>query len=722
MTEWVGNSGVPLVTSPGYATSEGVPLMWSVVDRTQFGNQTSCPRRPATKLRSKSSPQKQRNNILFARIGVRGINFKLTCSGFMVTVKLRLEARLGVLRCIVMGLSSKRKGRWRYRFWQKMFLTLIGLPLLVGLVLGFVAIFRAVFVTQLDGSMLHIIDDQETQDIVDESQSMERAERLAGALKIATISYDTDHQENENLLAFIKYLEKGRKMSTYEHIQAIEIVSSSLQRLNEIVEFLLIREEANKIIVANNMQPLSLPRQKKPPMPYTGPATAFTSTSVEDYSRHEYLAIIDTDVGSFPLIHNRSFIKREVINKYSLLFTVQGLTRGKLPYLLASHLDVVPVDAKAWEFPPFSGRIVNRTYVYGRGAIDDKAGVMGIMEAVEYMLQKKQRPQRTFFMAFGHDEEVSGKRGAQELAKTLIARGVDHLDFVLDEGFPLHRNLIPGTDRHVAMVGISEKGTATLELSVIGTPGHSSFPPAESAIGILAAAVAKLEENQQPSLLGKGPESAMFRYLAPHVSFGYRILYNNLWLFSGLMAREMEHRPITNAIVRTTSAITMFNGGIKSNVIPPSAKAVINHRVHPAQSVAEVIAHDRKVIDDPRVDIRVKISREAHPVSPFGPTSIPFQMVAASIRQIYPDAIVVPAVFIANTDTRWYLSFTSNLYRFLPTVILPSDVNRYHGNNERISIHHYYKAVSFYYRLIKNADVLIDQVPASTVNNGEEEL
>nr|CAD7612312.1 unnamed protein product [Timema genevievae] len=191
------------------------------------------------------------------------------------------------LECIVMGLSSKRKGRWRYRFWQKMFLTLIGLPLLVGLVLGFVAIFRAVFVTQLDGSMLHIIDDQETQDIVDESQSMERAERLAGALKIATISYDTDHQENENLLAFIRYLEKG-----------------------------------------------------------------------------------------FPLIHSRSFIKREVINKYSLLFTVQGLTRGKLPYLLASHLDVVPVDAKAWEFPPFSGRIVNRTYVYGRGAIDDKAGVM----------------------------------------------------------------------------------------------------------------------------------------------------------------------------------------------------------------------------------------------------------------------------------------------------------------------------------------------------------
>jgi carboxypeptidase PM20D1 len=80
------------------------------------------------------------------------------------------------------------------------------------------------------------------------------------------------------------------------------------------------------------------------------------------------------------------------------------------------------------------------------------------------------------------------------------------------------------------------------------------------------------------------------------------------------------------------------------------------------------------------------------------------------------------AVFIANTDTRWYLDFTTNLYRFLPTVVMPEDVSRYHGNNERISIQHYHQAVSFYYRVIKNADVLIDHVPSSTVNNGEEEL
>lgn len=410
------------------------------------------------------------------------------------------------------------------------------------------------------------------------------------------------------------------------------------------------------------------------------------------------------------------------MNEYSLLYTVEGTQGGKMPYLLASHLDVVPVDPKAWDVPPFSGKIVNRTFIYGRGAIDDKTGVMGILEAMEYMLEKGQRPLRSFFIAFGHDEEISGKRGAQELSKLLISRGIDHLDFVLDEGFPLSQDLIPGTDKLVAMVGVSEKGTATIELSVTGSPGHSSFPPAESAIGILASAVARLEQNPQPALLGQGPEAATFKYLAPHVSFSYQLLYNNLWLFSGFMAREMEHTPIANSMVRTTTAITVFHGGIKENVVPPSATAVINHRVHPAQTVAEVIAYDRDVISDPRVHIRVKTSREAHPVSPFGKECIPFQMVATSIQQVFRDAVVVPGVFIANTDTRWYLSLTNNLYRFLPTVVTPMDVARYHGNNERISIEHYHQAVNFYYRVIKNADLLIDQVPASTVNIGDHEL
>ncbi|XP_049781362.1 N-fatty-acyl-amino acid synthase/hydrolase PM20D1-like isoform X1 [Schistocerca cancellata] len=533
----------------------------------------------------------------------------------------------------IMGSTNKRKLRLRYRCWQKIFLSVIGLPLAVTLFLSLVAFLRAVFIQpQQYVDILELLKDQ-ASDAIERSSMKLRSERLAGALRIPTVSYAIDKQEKQAILQY-----------------------------------------------------------------------------------HEFIKT------NFPLIHSSPHIKREVINEYSLLYTVEGTSKGKLPYLLASHLDVVPADPRAWDVPPFSGKIVNQTFVYGRGAIDDKTGVMGILEALEYMLEKGQRTRRTFYIAFGHDEEISGRRGAQEIAKILTARGVTRLDFVLDEGYPLTKGLIPGTDRHVAIIGVSEKGSATVELSVRGSPGHSSFPPAESAIGILAAAVARLEKNPQPALLGQGPEAATFQYLAPHVSFGYKILYSNLWLFSGLMARELALKPIANAIVRTTTAITVFHGGIKENVVPPSATAVINHRVHPAQRVADVISYDREIIDDPRVHIRVKTSREAHPVSPFDRDCIPFQMVATSIKQVFHDSIVVPGVFIANTDTRWYLDLTANLYRFLPTIVTPADITRYHGNNERISIDSYHQAINFYYRIIKNSDLLINVVPASVISNEEKEL
>ncbi|KAG8245121.1 hypothetical protein J6590_009198 [Homalodisca vitripennis] len=204
------------------------------------------------------------------------------------------------------------------------------------------------------------------------------------------------------------------------------------------------------------------------------------------------------------------------------------------------------------------------------------------------------------------------------------------------------------------------------------------------------------------------------------VSFWYRLMYSNLWLFSGLIANEMDQSRAMRPFVRTTTAVTKFNSGIKDNVIPPLATATVNHRIHPAQTVSQVVQHDREIISDPRVRIRIKVAREAHPVSTFGPSSLPFQLLAHTIRQIYRDVVVVPGVFIANTDTRWYLNFTSSLYRFIPTVITPDDLTRYHGNNERVSISHYHQAVNFYYRVMRNADLAIQQAPSTSPPHSQE--
>ncbi|XP_054280821.1 N-fatty-acyl-amino acid synthase/hydrolase PM20D1-like [Macrosteles quadrilineatus] len=525
-----------------------------------------------------------------------------------------------------MGLGTKRKSPWRHRWCHKLYVTIITVPIAVSICLSVIIVFRSFVAIPDDATP--IIQLTGTDQFIDESKILERAERLAGALRIPTVSYEPDVQEKQAILKLHQFIEK-----------------------------------------------------------------------------------------SFPLVHSSKFIKKDVVNDYSLLYTIQGSNSraGLLPYLLASHLDVVPADPKTWEVPPFSGNIINKTYIYGRGAIDDKSGVMGILEALENLLEKGERPVRSFFIAFGHDEEISGRRGAQELAKVLVNRGIQKLDFVLDEGFPLIEYPALTPDRKIAMIGVTEKGSLTLELSVTGSPGHSSLPPSESPIGILASAVAKLEDHQQPIMFGKGPEYATFQYLAPYVPFWYRLLYSNLWLFSWLIAYEMDQSRAMRPFVRTTTAITKFNSGIKDNVIPPLATATVNHRIHPAQTVSQVVQHDREIISDPRVRIRVKVAREAHPVSTFGPSSPQFQLMSFTIKQVFPDAVVVPGVFIANTDTRWYLNFTSSLYRFIPTVITPDDLTRYHGNNERISVRHYHQAVNFYYRVIKNADLLAHQTsPPST--------
>uniref|UniRef100_A0A1B6DL87 Uncharacterized protein n=1 Tax=Clastoptera arizonana TaxID=38151 RepID=A0A1B6DL87_9HEMI len=339
-----------------------------------------------------------------------------------------------------MGLNNKFKGPWRHRCCQKLSLIIITVAVAVGIVLFSIILIRAFILLPFSENDLIKID--ATTDMIDEENIMKRAERLAGALRIPTVSYETDNQEKQAILKLHNFLEKN-----------------------------------------------------------------------------------------FPLIHSSPFVSKDIVNEYSLLYTVKGTSPGKLPYLLASHLDVVPAEPKTWEVPPFSGNIINKTYIYGRGAIDDKSGVLGILEALEYIIERGEQPLRSFYIAFGHDEEVSGRRGAQELAKLLFNRGVTLLDFVLDEGFPVAENQIPGTHKKVAIVGVTEKGTLTLELSVIGNPGHASLPPTASPIGILASAVAKLEEYQQPIMFGKGPESATFEYLAPYASFGYRLIYSNLWLF-----------------------------------------------------------------------------------------------------------------------------------------------------------------------------------------------
>ena len=200
---------------------------------------------------------------------------------------------------------------------------------------------------------------------------------------------------------------------------------------------------------------------------------------------------------SFPRVHAQ--LTREVVNDHSLLYTWKGKDDRLKPILLMAHMDVVPVDPdseKLWTHAPFSGQVADG-YVWGRGTMDDKVSVLGILEAVEKLLADGFQPQCTVYLAFGHDEEIGGQQGAAKIAALLSQRDVQP-EFVLDEGSAITDGIIPGVAAPVAMIGIGEKGDLSLQLTVTSPGGHSSLPPSESAIGILSRAIDKVENTRFP--------------------------------------------------------------------------------------------------------------------------------------------------------------------------------------------------------------------------------
>ena len=399
---------------------------------------------------------------------------------------------------------------------------------------------------------------------------------------------------------------------------------------------------------------------------------------------------------AFPLVHRQ--LEREIVGQ-SLLYTWRGEDGALKPVLLMAHMDVVAGDEKGWRHPPFSGAIAEG-YVWGRGAMDDKASVLGMLEAVERLLGENFRPKRTVYFAFGHDEEVGGQQGSKRIAELLRSRGVA-LDFVLDEGLNIFDRLIPGIPAPVALVGIAEKGYLSLRLTAQTPPGHSSIPPAQTAIGILSQAIRRIQEEPFPSRLA-GATRRMLEYLGPEMSWTNRLALANLWLFDPLVRRQLAQSPLTNAAIRTTIAPTMFHAGVAENVLPAEASAVINLRLLPGDSVAGMADRIRRKVNDPRITV-APLSTQVEPSAVSDPDGAQFRIIERSIRQTVPRAVVAPGLLVAATDSRHYAPLTPNIFRFLPITLGPDDAKRYHGVDERISFEDYERCVRFYAQLIRNA-------------------
>jgi carboxypeptidase PM20D1 len=415
---------------------------------------------------------------------------------------------------------------------------------------------------------------------------------------------------------------------------------------------------------------------------------------------HEFLRT------AFPLVHQH--LSREVLD-LSLIYRWPGRDPKKAAVVLMGHLDVVPIapgTEGSWTHPPFDA-VIDGDWIYGRGTLDDKSTVMAVLESIEHLLKEGFTPERTVVLQFGHDEEVGGVKGAKAMVEKLVGEGL-HPGLVLDEGGALTSAKVIGASGLAALIGVGEKGFASFSLSVAGDGGHSSTPPAITHIGRLARAIVALEKSPFTATLDGVPREMLERS-APHLSWSRRLILANLWLFRPLVTQALLTDPRTASMLRTSTAATIFNAGNKDNVLPPEARAIVNFRIRPGETVESVRQRVVRLIADDLVEVKVEGFRSEPP--PYSPTHGPaFDVVGLSARQTLGDGgtepIVLPFLLMGATDARYWSVHAKAVYRFNPFPMEDDALKRAHGTNERVSKAGYINGIRFYVQLIKNSQSL----------------
>ncbi len=405
---------------------------------------------------------------------------------------------------------------------------------------------------------------------------------------------------------------------------------------------------------------------------------------------------------NFPLCTKTLDFKK--LNDFAYIFRWDGkagsIARGKKPVLFMAHFDVVPVQDEGWDFPPFSGEVKDGN-IPGRGTLDTKNSLLGILESAEKLISEGYKPESTLYFAFGGDEEVMGLQGAVKIVEYFQSQNIS-FDWVLDEGSIIAKNMLTMTDRPLALIGIAEKGFANVRLIAHGEPGHASMPPKHTAAGLIGRAVYKLENNPFPVKLTITVRGFL-KSLVPYVSFSLALVFSNLWLFAPVVKLIFKKNPKTAAMVRTTQAATILKGSKKDNILPDKAEAIVNVRILPGETKSEVLQRMRSVVKDPQVFVEFTNEEDAsNPVSESSSSAEGYTKIMKTVHKVYPEAIVSPFLVTATTDSRHYKNIADNIYRFVPMVLTSEDIKKIHGFNESISIENYALIINFFTELMES--------------------
>lgn len=415
--------------------------------------------------------------------------------------------------------------------------------------------------------------------------------------------------------------------------------------------------------------------------------------ALEDEAEFEkFRALLRT---RYPNLHARCELRR--VGRCGLLYRWAGKLPDA-PSVFMAHYDVVPADESAWSHPPFAG-VVEDGILWGRGTLDTKGTLVGVVEAAEALIAQGFVPEHDIYLAFSGEEEIAGPT-ASDIVDDFTARGLTPA-LVLDEGGAVVEGVFPGVTRPCALIGTGEKGQLFLDLSLKSKGGHASAPPPHSTVGQLSRAVADIEDHPFPFRLTP-PAAGMFDTLGRYSNFGTRLIFANLWLFRPVLdAMCRRSGGELNALVRTTVAVTKARGSDAYNVLPPEAVFGVNGRLLSGDSSDAVIARLRTAAKNPDIVFTKGVCSEASAFSETG-DSPAWKKIGSAVRRTWPEAIVSPYLMIAGSDSRHYCRISKNVYRFCPMALTREERATIHGHDERIPVAKIATTVQFYIRLMRS--------------------
>lgn len=428
----------------------------------------------------------------------------------------------------------------------------------------------------------------------------------------------------------------------------------------------------------------------------------FKTISNTDYKLsnvQEFSAFLNYLQYTYPLIFRKTETAR--INDYALVLKLKGRTTKNKPFLITAHYDIVPEsNDNNWKYPPFSGSFDGKDF-YSRGALDDKASVFAILEALNELLKEDFVPNRDIYIAFSQDEETGKNEGAPKVVEYFKKKNI-RFDNVLDEG----GRIVELKNAPVAMVGVCEKGRLKTKITVSAEGSHASTPPKNTSVDKLAKLILAIKNNPIPA---KMIDSELEYYKSTYNNYDFktRFLIANSFLLKSLLNLELSKNKKDYARTHSTTTVTMLGASNASNVVAKEAYLIVDSRILPTQNCAFVKKHIEKVVNKTfkgkeKNNVQIEYLSCIEPSNISDVSSESYKKLMTEINNLYPGVVVVPTLTLGGTDARTYNIVADNAYRFLPAILTEEEEGLMHSDNERISLKNYSRMIYFYKHFIQS--------------------